>query len=101
MAIFRAVETRRYLVRAATTGISGIIDPYGRVMAQLAAGSSGVVTAPVAGRSELTPYVRVGDAFAFGCAIVAVAALRARRRRARVARPHFTVVPGAVPQPVG
>ena len=101
MAIFRAVETRRYLVRAATTGISGVIDPYGRVVAQLAAGSSGVVTAPVAGRNELTPYVRVGDAFAFGCAIVAVAALRARRRRARVARPHFTVVPGAVPQPVG
>ena len=101
MAIFRAVETRRYLVRAATTGISGVIDPYGRVVAQLAAGSSGVVTAPVAGRSELTPYVRMGDAFAFGCALVAVAALRARRRRARVARPHFSVVPGAVAQPVG
>src|SRR6184192_2627398 len=27
MAVFRAVETRRYLVRAATTGISGIVDP--------------------------------------------------------------------------
>ena len=83
MAIFRAVETHRYLARAATTGISAIIDPYGHVLAQLGAGRSGVVVAPVAGRTELTPYVRLGDAFAFGCALVAVAALRSRRRVVR------------------
>ena len=86
MAIFRAVETHRYLARAATTGISAIIDPYGHVLAQLGTGSSGVVVAPVAGRTELTPYVRLGDTFAFGCALVAVAALRSRRRVARTAR---------------
>lgn len=34
MAIFRAVETRLYLVRAANTGISGIVDPTGKIIAQ-------------------------------------------------------------------
>ncbi|OGP86890.1 MAG: apolipoprotein N-acyltransferase [Deltaproteobacteria bacterium RBG_19FT_COMBO_43_11] len=34
MALFRAVETRLYLVRAANTGISGIIDPCGEIVAQ-------------------------------------------------------------------
>jgi apolipoprotein N-acyltransferase len=34
MAIFRAVETRLYLVRAANTGISGIVDPTGKIIAE-------------------------------------------------------------------
>ena len=32
-ASMRAIEDGRYLVRAANTGISGIVDPYGRVLA--------------------------------------------------------------------
>jgi apolipoprotein N-acyltransferase len=34
MAVFRAVETRLYLVRSANTGISGIVDPTGKIVAQ-------------------------------------------------------------------
>jgi apolipoprotein N-acyltransferase len=73
MAAFRAVETRRYLVRAATTGISGVIDPFGRVVTSLDFATRGALVVPVAGLSGLTPYVRLGDVFAFGCALVAVA----------------------------
>jgi apolipoprotein N-acyltransferase len=75
MAAFRAVEARRYLVRGAITGISGIIDPYGRVEQRLEPHTSGVVFAHVAGRSAMTPYVRFGDAFAFACGIVTLALL--------------------------
>jgi apolipoprotein N-acyltransferase len=88
MAVFRAVESRRYLVRATTTGISGVIDPYGRVVAMLPPNRPGVVTASVAGRTPITPYSRLGDGFAVGCALVASAlcwrhrpAVAWRRRR--------------------
>jgi apolipoprotein N-acyltransferase len=75
MGILRAVETRRYLVRAATTGVSGVVDPYGRVIGSLSANRAGTLVASVAGRSVLTPYARLGDVFAFLCAFLALAAL--------------------------
>ncbi len=86
MAVFRAVETRRYLVRAATTGVSGVVDPYGRVVTTLAPGATGVLDVSVAGRSALTPYVRLGDVFAFACVLAAAAALHGRRTA--VLRPY-------------
>jgi len=79
MAVFRAVETRRYLVRAATTGVSGVVDPYGRVIDTLPARTAGVLTTSVAGRSMLTAYVRFGDVFAFACAAAAGFAVYGRR----------------------
>jgi len=93
MAAFRAVETRRYLVRAATTGVSGAIDPYGRVVASLGPGETGVVTASAAGRSALTPYVRLGDAFAFACAAAALSALAARGTAVARLYPRLASVP--------
>jgi len=80
MAVFRAVETRRHLARAATTGISAVVDPYGRVVAALAPDEPGVLHAHVDGRTGLTPYARLGDVFALGCLLVAAAALAWLRR---------------------
>jgi apolipoprotein N-acyltransferase len=79
MAVVRAVETRRYLVRAATTGVSGVVDPYGHVLDALPAGAIGVLTVPVAGRSEITAYVRLGDLFALTCVLGVVVAFSRRR----------------------
>ncbi|MCP4660625.1 MAG: apolipoprotein N-acyltransferase [bacterium] len=55
---FRAAENRRPLLRAALTGISGVIDRRGAVEAQLGVGAVGVLRARVAGSDELSPYTR-------------------------------------------
>jgi apolipoprotein N-acyltransferase len=61
LAVFRAVETRRYLVRAAGAGPSGFVDPTGELYAMIDAGRSGATVGRVSPRSDLTPYVRFGD----------------------------------------
>jgi apolipoprotein N-acyltransferase len=81
MAVFRAVETRRWVVRAATTGISTSIAPTGRVGPELEAGTADVLPVDIAPLDGVTPYVQVGDVFAWSCAFVALAALAATRTR--------------------
>lgn len=66
-AILRAVETRRWVVRAALTGISGAIDPTGRVVERLEAGNQGMVVVDVRPAVGLTPSVRWGDWWALVC----------------------------------
>ncbi len=73
IAPFRAIEEGRYLLRAANSGQSMIIDPHGRVVAALPLGNRGVLAARVAPRHELTPYTRYG--FRFGWAAVLAGAL--------------------------
>ena len=46
-AILRAVEEGLPLVRAANTGISAIVDPYGRVISRLDIGERGVIDSPL------------------------------------------------------
>jgi apolipoprotein N-acyltransferase len=75
MAVFRAVESRRFLVRAATTGTSAVIDPYGNIVAAQPPDTAGIVTATVTGRRALTPYMRAGDLFAVGCILVVLGCL--------------------------
>jgi apolipoprotein N-acyltransferase len=71
----RAVETGRYLVRAANTGISAVVDPYGRVQVQSPLFQTGTWTGDVRWLDGTTPYVRIGDAVAWACMLVLCALL--------------------------
>lgn len=74
MTAVRAVEQRRYVVRASTAGPSGVIDPWGRVRVRAETGKQALARGLVEGRSALSLYGRLGDAFAFACLLVALAA---------------------------
>jgi apolipoprotein N-acyltransferase len=78
MARLRAVENRRWLLRAAKTGVSAVVDPWGRVVGRAPFGAAGVVSAPVAASRVRTPYQRAGDAPLVAALLaVVLAALRA------------------------
>lgn len=87
MARFRAVENRRWLVRAANTGISGIIDPWGREASRSRLDTRAVLVAGVRPGSARAPYLTIGDSLGRVCAVIAVVALalalRGRRRSPR------------------
>ncbi|MBW2434654.1 MAG: apolipoprotein N-acyltransferase [Deltaproteobacteria bacterium] len=72
MTIFRAVENRRALARAANTGISGFIDPVGRILASTRLLEEAALTRPLPMLRQITFYTRFGDLFALACLTGAV-----------------------------
>lgn len=61
MAVLRAVENRRFLLRAATTGISGVIDPYGRVLTKSKLMTKTHLTEVITSSKKQTFYTKFGD----------------------------------------
>jgi apolipoprotein N-acyltransferase len=88
---FRAVESRRTLVRSTNGGVTCVVDPYGRVMESLPLFEEGalVVDVPVFDQGGLTAYVRFGDWFAIGDVLLSALAaiiLMIRERRPGMGR---------------
>jgi apolipoprotein N-acyltransferase len=67
MAVFRAVETKMFLVRAANTGISGIVNPKGEIVSQSRIFESSVVKGNAKFAYIKTIYASFGDILVLIC----------------------------------
>jgi len=67
MAVFRAVENKKYFVRAANTGISALIDPFGRIYAQTGLFEPAIIRDKIKLLHNRTLYGHIGDAFSWVC----------------------------------
>jgi apolipoprotein N-acyltransferase len=75
-ASMRAIEAGRYLVRSANTGVSGIVDPYGRVLERTDIFQAAVLVGEARFLRASTFYARHGDILAYA-SVVATALLLA------------------------
>jgi apolipoprotein N-acyltransferase len=72
MARMRAIENRRWIVRATNNGITASIDPYGRVRQSIARHAEDALPAGYGLRSDVTFYAAHGDVFAWMCALLSL-----------------------------
>jgi len=89
MTVFRAVENRLFLIRAANTGISAIIDPTGTILAKTGLFERTTLRGVVKWIDEGTFYAAYSDIFVCLCAMTMLVMLcisRGKRRRSYVGR---------------
>jgi apolipoprotein N-acyltransferase len=84
MGVVRAVENRRYIVRTANTGISAIVDPYGRIEAETPVGVRTILDGTAHFRSDRTFYTQYGDVFAYANVLVVIILLLWRMNARRI-----------------
>jgi apolipoprotein N-acyltransferase len=80
LAAMRAIEQGRYLARSANTGISGIVDPYGRVVERSAIFEQAALVGEIRFLRARTVYSMIGDAVAYVAIVLVGVALLAIRR---------------------
>jgi len=81
IARLRAIENRRFIVRTANTGVSGLIGPDGKELLRLKQYSREAVLMPVPIMTEKSFYVRFGDWFAYISIFVAITSIFIARFR--------------------
>ena len=80
MARMRAVENDRWLLRDTNSGITAVIDPYGRIVAEAPRNQRTSLQAAYSLVGSTTFYTRHGDWFPFVCAIITLAGVVLRFR---------------------
>jgi apolipoprotein N-acyltransferase len=86
--VMRAIETRSGAVRAANTGISGFVDPVGRVYQAMTPFAGDLSVGVVLTTDETTLFVRWGDWLATLAALAALMVVLAARYRPAPTRPR-------------
>ena len=81
MAHVRAVENRRWLIRDTNSGLTAVVDPYGRILQPIPQGVRMATDLPYDFRTDETIYVRFGDWFAWLCVVVSVILLASTFRK--------------------
>ena len=76
----RAAENGRWILRATNDGITAMIDPAGREIARLPLYTQTSAVFGYNSLTELTPYVRFGDWFAWACVGISAVLVAAQRR---------------------
>jgi apolipoprotein N-acyltransferase len=72
-ATFRAIENRVWLVRAANTGISAFVDPFGRIKKASDLFTPAILSQEITFKAKtMTFYTRYGDLFAIACSLLGV-----------------------------
>ena len=70
MAVFRAIENRRSVVRCANTGVSMFIDPYGRRLQETGIFHEAVLHQKIVRRTDQSVYTQFGDLFSQLCLVM-------------------------------
>jgi apolipoprotein N-acyltransferase len=83
LAAFRAVEHRRFLVRATNSGVSAFVDPIGRTTGETPLLEPAVRTETIRWMRVRTPYERIKDAPWWVAASITLGMTIVRRRRRR------------------
>ncbi|MGE5893236.1 MAG: apolipoprotein N-acyltransferase [bacterium] len=68
--VFRAIENRKPVIRAANTGVSGFIDSHGRIIKKTDLFKQQVVSAAVVENPKITFYTKYGDIFIYLCLLL-------------------------------
>jgi len=72
MAVFRAVENRKPLIRAANTGISGFIDSSGRILSRTEIFKRVILTKEIKTDKTRSFYTKYGDLFSYLCIVISI-----------------------------